>query len=277
MSDCPSKLQLDRLVMGELAPDAARALRDHVDGCERCRAWLERSRAQEDQLMSAADQAFAGRVVRRARQSHWSLRSSARRGSAPSFRAPADRARMGSWRFRVVLAGAAVALVAAVVVVAQVAAPPDDPRPGPTQIKGSTTIRIFRGRGGRVVELEPDDVVVDGDAVRFQVFSSARRNVLVLALEPAGKASIYYPFDGRASAPLAPGGVRTLPGSVILEGTEDELLIFVLSDEPIAADRATRAARRALDAAGGDLAAVRRVDLPGDQVLRLLRKGGGGR
>jgi hypothetical protein len=245
MSRCPSRLTLHRLLHGELEGEAG--LAEHVQGCERCSAWLERTRASERELEQEADpRRFAASVAAR------------RQG--------------GGGRRLQLLAAAAVVLLAVGVTVIIWPRPPEPP-PGGTAIKGTSSLRIHCRRRGEVFELDPGDAVQGGDALRFEVFSDAHTHVLGLSMRPDGQVSVYAPFGGVASVPLTRGRAQVLPGSVVLDdGAGDELLVFVFSRGPVTADAARRRAREALGAAGGRLREVRRLDLPGEQKLRLLTR-----
>jgi hypothetical protein len=269
MSDCPSALQRDRYLHGELEGDAAASTRAHVETCSRCQGWLEEARQREAALMAAADEdALVARVVDR-------LGTPAQEQE--------ERPSLWGWLLghRPLVAGLAAACLLVVVVgvalIDRGPGPGPGPAPGPIQIKGTTSVKVFcqRQADGRVVELEPGERAGAGDALRFEVFSSRLRHVLVLALEASDRVTLYAPFDGARSASLEPGATTRLPGSVILEGEADELLVFAFSEEPITAARARAAARRALARAGGRLEAVERLELPGSQHRRLIRKGAG--
>jgi hypothetical protein len=65
---------------------------------------------------------------------------------------------------------------------------------------------------------------------------------------------------------------RYLPGSWELDGSGVERIIVVLSDQPIDVATAVRAARAAYDKAGGNLARMPSLDLPGEQFVRAFAK-----
>jgi hypothetical protein len=63
-----------------------------------------------------------------------------------------------------------------------------------------------------------------------------------------------------------------LPGGWELDGAGIERIIVVLSDQAIDVEAAKRAARAAYQKAGGNLARMPSLDLPGEQFVRTFAK-----
>jgi hypothetical protein len=243
-------LTLHRLLHGELAHEPE--VGAHVEGCERCRAWLEQTRIREQALEQGIEvRRFAADVAARA--------------AAPS------RKKTPSRRLQL-LAAAAVVLLAVGVTVILWPRPPG-PSPEATAIKGASSLKIHCRRQEAVFELDLHDRVRGGDALRFEVFSEHHAHVLGLSIQADGEVSVYVPFGGQASQQLAPGRARVLPGSVLLDSEGgDELLVFVFSKEPIVAAIAREKAREAFADAGGKLSGIKHLGLEGEHRLRLLRR-----
>ena len=66
--------------------------------------------------------------------------------------------------------------------------------------------------------------------------------------------------------------VLSLAPAILITVTSFTRIIVVLSDQPIDVAAATRAARAAYDKAGGNLARMPSLDLPGEQFVRTFAK-----
>ena len=250
---CPSKLTLSRADHGELAADAAERIRAHVEGCERCAAYLAAAATARDALSPAASMAFARRVVERAepRRSGWAW-----------LRGPA-----------LLGAGACVALLLAVGLRGEPPEPAGEP--DGILIKGTGSLTVHCKRAGETFVLAPDAPVRAGDALRFEIFSGApQTHALVIGIDARGAVSVYAPFGGEAGVKITPGAPNLLDDAILLDDSGlDELLVALVSAQRIEAESAKRAARDAWAAAGRDLSAIERVPVEGvEQHLRLLRR-----
>ena len=98
--------------------------------------------------------------------------------------------------------------------------------------------------------------------------------VLSLSVDAHGDVTPLYPEQGAslAVADGAPSVTRYLPGSLELTGAGLERVIVVLSDGPIDVEAARRAARAAVDRAGGDLTRLPPLGLPGEEFSRTFAK-----
>jgi hypothetical protein len=200
---------LEALSAGEPTPEATRA---HVQACATCGAQL-------DALTTGRD-AFL-----RARPSERFLRQLERREAAAP-RAPSPWRRLFP-----VLAAAVPALVLVLVVGPRLLQ--DDP--GVT-FKGDAFRVVASRAGAEAVPLSQDGTVKEGDRLRFAYESPEAGHLLVLELDGRGGASVFHPFDGTASAPLAAGQRDFLPGSVELDDAPGtEWLFAVFSPRPLQA------------------------------------------
>ncbi|MGC4117674.1 MAG: zf-HC2 domain-containing protein [Myxococcales bacterium] len=200
-----SDLELDLFELGSLSPDERSAADAHLSACERCRSrQTEHGAARErfEKVRAAAWQSIEARAARR----------------------PAR------WLWRLSLA---LVPVAALLLLVLVRAPElsDPSSPG---VKGDPLLRIYALHQGKVRELSSGDKVVPGDRIRFVADpgDNGGHYLLVISVDGANKPSVYVPFAGERSLPLA-AGRQELPGSVELDGTlgPERLFIFFSSRE----------------------------------------------
>jgi hypothetical protein len=264
-STCPSKLQLERVLHGEIAGQVEATLNRHLDSCASCRDWLEAARSETKRLGVEVDSsAFADRVARRlGDRERQAPRGDHRDGWLQRWLVGYKAAWLGL---------AAAALAGLLLMTTFYAQPPGEPAIPTTRIKGSSFVRLHLKRGHDVRVLTPEARTRAGDAIRFEVFPGAHGYVMVLALRSDGHVSVYAPFDGEQSLPVTPHHRHLLDGSIVLEGKRDELLIVVLSDAPVAADAATAAVEAAFGRAGGRLDRTHGLNLDATVHLRLLHR-----
>ena len=190
---CLSALQLDRYAMGELTPAAAEETASHLAGCRRCGEAMDVLRAARVEPLPPL------RVVPLA------------------ARRPASR--------RVVVAGISVAAAAALLLMI---------RPGGERLKGpGVALGMYVDHGGEVRRAGPGETVAPGDALRFTVTAPQAVYVAVLSVDPAGRASIYYPRAARAE-PVQPGVEVALPLGTRLDDTlGEERIVGVFCSAPV--------------------------------------------
>src|SRR5262249_31376017 len=102
------------------------------------------------------------------------------------------------------IAGASLALAASLFLV--VRTPSLTARPKGTGLG----LTMYVQHGDEVRRAAPGETVSPGDAVRFAVSTPAQAYVAVLSLDPAGKASVYFPQAPRA-VQVPPGAEVPLP------------------------------------------------------------------
>jgi hypothetical protein len=235
---CHSALRLDRWMAGELPRAEAEELAAHVAACARCRAAVAAMEEERDRTelppLRPAPAARAGRAA------WFGLRGPARRAGIPGL----------------TLAGVALAAaaVAAVILVR--------PDPGGERTKGASPgLSMYVQHGDDVRRAGPGERVAPGDAVRFAVSLRRPAYVAVLTLDPAGRASVYFPGGARAEpiTPDAPGTEVALPLATRLDETQGQEQVFGLfCDQPVELEPLR--ARLAAVASG--------FDPPGCQVIR---------
>jgi hypothetical protein len=200
---------LEALSAGEATPDATRA---HVKACATCGAQLDALTARRDAFLKA-------------RPSDRFLRQLERR-EATAARAPSPWRRLFP-----VLAAVVPALVLVLVVGPRLG------QDGPGVLDKGDGFRVVAARtGSEPMALALDSVVKAGDRLRFAYESDTPGHLLVLELDGRGNASVFHPFDGQASAPLAAKQRDFLPGSVELDDAPGaEWLFAVFSTQPLQA------------------------------------------
>lgn len=201
---CPPAAVLEALSAGEAAPDATRL---HVEGCPHCSGQLA--------ALTSGREAFV-----RARPPELFLRQLERRAAAAPSRSMLSR-------LMPVLA-ACVPVLALLVMVPRLLQGDD------VRLKGDAFRVVAAREGGTPELLGPDAQVRAGDALRFAYETPEAGHLVVLNLDGRGAASLFYPYSGTGSAPLAAGQRDFLPGSVVLDDAPGpEFLFAVFSLRPI--------------------------------------------
>jgi hypothetical protein len=252
MDEHIGELTLRRRRAGEaLGPDAA-AIDAHATSCAECRA---RIRALDDEQRRFEQEIsfdrFAAGVERAAR------------GARPARRQVRPRVWISS------LAGMAAAAAALIIFVG--------PKPPTNRIKGDgggIIVRVAGADGQRTAGVDATEALARGERLRIGYQSGGHRYLLSLSIDDRGEVTPLYPERG-ASLAMPDGShsaTRFLPDSLELTGKGTERIIVVLSDQPIDVENARRAARAAYQKAGGNLARMTRLDLPGEQFVRTFAK-----
>lgn len=195
---CLSALRLDRWTAGELRPAEAETVRAHVAGCARCRAASEWLREAKETAALPPMRALL---------------------APPTPRPPRIRG--------LAAATAGLALAAGLVLVLR-------PDPPGERTKGAgAALGMWVRHGESVRRAGPGEIVAPGDAVRFSVTTPRPAWVAVLSVDPAGRASIYFP-EGARAAPVSPGIDVPLPLATRLDETVGvEHVLGLFCDRPI--------------------------------------------
>jgi hypothetical protein len=236
----PSALAIARILLGEAAPEEARATEEHAACCERCGSELRQARA--------ASGRFHGQVFAR---------------TLPEI----ERRLLHPPRRRLWLATLGIAAVAFLFIVPKLRPQADEPSYG---TKGGGALQIFGRRGDRALTVQEGARLRAGDQLRFAVQSGGARFVLVGSADGRGQASIYYP-----SAPLGRDGglLELLPESIVLDDAPGPERIFaIFSDRPLDAALVKQALSIVATGGAATIRNVRRLDLPYAQATILLEK-----
>ncbi len=231
-----SSLTLDALALGALSSDEARRALDHLAACEAC--------AAEAESAAAARRHFTANVYPR-------TVGSLRRPTVVSI------LRRPTLVYGLPAALAVACALAVFVMPPRSLAPVASNAGGESAatygIKGGPTFQILARRGERVFAVREGAVLSPGDEIRFALTPGGAAYVLVASIDGAGQPSVYYPFDGTASAHLASAAARfEVPGSIVLDASTGPERVFALfSDTPLRVADVTEALR-ALGARGPD-------------------------
>ncbi|HZJ54141.1 MAG TPA: DUF4384 domain-containing protein [Myxococcaceae bacterium] len=194
---CLSALRLDRWMMGELGAADAETVGAHVSSCAACSAAVAGIRGVREEVRALPLPAALGRP-------------------APRRRFPAAA-----------VTGLGLALAASLVVILR-------PPPATERSKGGGLgLTMFVQHGDEVRRAAPGESIAPGDAVRFAVSSPTPAFVAVLSLDPAGKASVYFPQAPRAAQ--VPAGTEVpLPLGTRLDATMgEERLLGIFCASPV--------------------------------------------
>lgn len=256
------ELELRRHRAGEPLGEAGPAIAAHAGACAECKARLRALDDEQRRFESAISfDRFAAGVERAAR------------GTRPAPRRLPARV----WALPTLAMAAAVA----VVMTFHGRAPQTGPggRVIPANwdgIKGGAgmTVRIAGATGQRTAQVEATEPLAAGERLRLGYQSGGHRYLLSLSLDEHGVVTPLYPEQGSSlTVPAAvPSATHFLPDSVELTGAGLERIIVILSDQPISVEAARAAARAAYDRAGGELARLPKLDLPGEQFVRTFAK-----
>jgi len=135
-------------------------------------------------------------------------------------------------------------------------------------------VRVAGVDGQRNARVDSTEPLARGERLRIGYTAGDHRYLIALTIDDHGVVQALSPEQGRSLA-LSDGAAtatRYLPGSWELDGAGVERIIVVLSDQPIDVATAIRAARAAYDKAGGNLARMPSLDLPGEQFVRAFAK-----
>lgn len=207
-----SPLDLDALLVEALSPQARAELEGHLAGCPTCQ---EQRRAREERST-----AFARSVFPRGLERLHRPRPLARR-----------------W---LLTAAPAAALAVAVLVWWQGRGPERavDGAPG-IGVKGPAALRLVVRRAGAVFEIANGASLRPEDAVRFVLAPAGREFLLIASIDGAGRANVYFPYRGEASARVDPAlPVEAPSGSIVLDAAPGPERVFALwSSVPLSSER----------------------------------------
>jgi hypothetical protein len=254
----PDALELDLLALGKLPEERAARLNEHLRGCGVCRA--DRATFQEERA------AFDARVFPR------TLPLVTRRVlGKPGF---------ARWRgLWFALPSVAAAALAVVLWVRPGAAPsparaPETAGDPAVRPKGGATLSVFARSSGGVFAVGPEHpALAAGTEIRFVANGGGLPFVMIASIDGGGRATIYYPFGGPASARLGGEGRQELPGSITLDDASGPERIFALySRAPLGSAPVLEALRR-LGARGAEAlraAVTLDIDVGADDQASVL-------
>jgi hypothetical protein len=207
---------IDLLMLSSLAAGDAAKARDHISSCDKCKArWteLEEDKARFDQFV------FPRTVAAVEKRANRSVLDFVRE----------------RWAMLVPALGVAVAATLLIVVSVKGSQTEDEPYYGVKGGKASVEVVANRvGKGN--FDVKEGAVLHPKDRIQFVVDSAGMKYVLIASKDGKGNVSIYFPYEGKQSAEVAPGK-HVLPGSIELDDVVGrEKLVTVFSDAPVEAD-----------------------------------------
>jgi hypothetical protein len=247
------ELALRRHRAGEALGADGPAIEAHAAACADCRTRLRVLDDEQRRFEHAISfDRFAAGVERAAR----GARKPARRLPVVAFVAP------------MLAAAAALAIV--------VTFHGGEPATPTNRIKGGAgvTVRVAGTDGQRTARADAPEPLARGERLRIGYSPGGHKYLLALSIDAAGNVEALSPERG-VSAALpegSPSATRFLPEAWELTGAGLERIVVVMSDEPLSVDAALRAARAAYDKAGGNLAKLPALGLPGEEFSRLFAK-----
>ena len=231
---------IDLLLLAALATAEANEARQHLEGCDDCRArWQQ---LNEDKLR------FEQFVFARTLPKVEARVAAAREGFFARFKL----------QFLIPILGVATAL-AVVATTGPGTQTEDDVYVG---IKGAAqpTLEVFAVRGaGGVFPVTAGVTLQPKDRIGFMVNTAGAKYLMVASRDGAGVFWVYHPFGAQQSQPVAPARTKLeLPTKVELDETlGSERVVAVLSDEPVTAQQVEAALKA--DPKNPKLAGVRFV------------------
>ena len=208
---CLSDLLFDRLLVGELSPQAVREAGAHISSCEVCSARHAELEAEKERFLL----------------------------EAPAFAAPPGRRRVQRWTAVAGLGMAAAAVLALSVSGLQrpsVSLPVHSAAlvTDGSRSKGGSSLGYYVARGTLAVRGDADQHLAPGDRLQFYYSATQSGYFALLSVDGAGHASVYFPAMPTATA-IAPGVEVPLANSVILDSTlGDEVVYGLFCNAPIA-------------------------------------------
>lgn len=116
------------------------------------------------------------------------------------------------------------------------------PRGGEERAKGEAVLTVYAARGETVTRLEDGGALAPGDRIRFVIRPGGLGYAMIASLDGAGRATVYHPYGGAQSAPVAADPRVELAGSIVLDRAPGPERIFaLLSRRPLAAAEVVRA------------------------------------
>jgi hypothetical protein len=261
------ELLLRRFHAGELGGAERPVVEAHTTTCARCRARLKDLADEQRRFEhSISFDRFAAGVERAARQP--------RRVAAP----PSPTAR---WAFPALSLAAALVLIITVAPrLRRGAVDADGARViGTNSIKGGGITVMIGGSDRhtrRTAVTDTPEQLAPGERIRIGYRAGGQEYLVAVSVDDKGEISALYPESGQSvdvgRIKGDPNLTSYLPDSIEFTGAGRERLIVVRSDRPLEVEAVKRAVRAAFQKAGGDLARLPSVDLPGEQFQRTFVK-----
>ena len=143
-------------------------------------------------------------------------------------------------------------------------------------LKGTDALQfsLFVSRNGAsALPHTVDTALHENDVLRFGIRSAKGGAVTIANIDDTGRVSIYYASHDSGAAPIEAGVFRIIDESIVLdEFMGNELIVAVVSKNPVSQTKMTQALRAAFKKAGGRLDLMSRLDIEGDIALYPIEK-----
>jgi hypothetical protein len=229
LRDCPSDLVLDRYLLGEFGgPEEAR-LAAHIDGCDRCGAFVRGAAAFDG---DGAEERILSTIERESQREE--------RAGPTKSRGPA-----------IFIGALAVAVVAVGALSPLWRTPREESRPAgekapPTvRVKGApATLLLYRLAQGEPLLLSPEEAVQPGDVLQASVQTTTMAHAALYdQMETAVK--LLAPADGRIAVALLPGREGPLEPAFKVDSLDPgEKLVLISCPRPFTPQAAPTAPDR---------------------------------
>ena len=269
------ELALRRFWTGELPAPEKPAVEAHTAACARCRARLKELGDEQRRFeQEISFDRFAAGVERAARTPR---------------RLPVPARPMSTMRWFFPLASVAAAITLAFTLTPRLRRTPSPELAALEEAAANHRANRIKGGGGITVQIAPPgagpqrtaavgapEALSPGERIRIGYQAGAHRFITSLSIDDQGAVTPLYPEAGRSlpagDSKGAPAATRYLPDSVEFTGKGSERLIVILGDQPLEVEAVKQAARAAYRRAGGNLARLAPLDLPGEQFQRTFVK-----
>jgi hypothetical protein len=275
----PGELALRRYLAGEPPAAERDRLAAHAASCAACTRRIEglvdEQRAFEERI---SFDRFAAGVERAARVPAATPVAAGSGGRRLLGRPASTRSFFTAMSVGALAAGLALYIGAKPLFQARQAESDADARPaaGTNNIKGATglTVLVAGAAGGpqRAAVADVPEALAFGELVRIGVKSGGRRFLFVVSIDDRGTVTALYPEAGTSMVLPRTNAIWYLPESVEFTGKGTERLVAVLSDVPLELDGIKRAVAAAFPKAGGNVARLPPLALPGEQFHRTFLK-----
>jgi hypothetical protein len=278
---CPSDLDLDEILSGDLAGDAREAiLQKHIEHCATCSQRLERRQA--DPVL--APDRLAWRPVLSSLANPVATQDSASGYTHASARAAGiPSAPVTTGRYRVLGLSGAGALAAAAAITLLISShrvrPTDEASSSRTKGALALTVHIRHpstsGSPPTLESVNGAGKLRAGDEFRFSIVTAQPGFAVILGLDAVPSVTCYVPVVGGLAAPIPVNATRSviLPGSVIADETPGfERIVAVVCPTAIPPESLRQKAEAALSRAGGLPEAVAALGTSCLESSVLLRK-----
>jgi hypothetical protein len=211
----PSRLDVGRLVAGELEGDEQEAMREAVRNDPAAQAYATEVEEARASVRPFDAEGLNKLALRLAEDDEAQAR---RQAAATPVTLPWWR-RILQARWFPVMAAVAAAAIVLVAVLPQI--PGIGPQPGEIRTKGKPDIDFYLLRDGEVFPGDASALHHPGDRLQFTYRSDGEGSLVLLSVDGTGHVTVFYPSKGEVPVAIIPGERHVLPGSIELDDAPD--------------------------------------------------------